>query len=136
MTQFDVLVFRSFGDIDWSKISFKKSMALLLFDSEPDLPALDSFVANLVGVGCDSFITWGPVADRMEDLVDYCLEVRGLLEVSTASFSDEDFDDVLSFIATAKVRSPDTCRCIMLIENMKATVEELSSRIYMYRSEL
>ncbi|PSJ56529.1 DUF7684 family protein [Kumtagia ephedrae] len=75
---------------------------LIVSRSTDEFPAMHSLIRRLLVSGCKYFLSWGEIANWVEDEVDAFVESdQRYLDVLTTSHQEEPADDVASFFVHA-----------------------------------
>lgn len=124
MTDTDLIFFQLDQSIDWSIYMTKWTACLIVLDNDISDQLLTSIVVGAADVGCTWFLTWGAMADSLEDRIDEILEngTDDWLRIATISLTKKTAEEVANFLFVAALPNRVDARCLVIGDR---TVDEL-----------
>lgn len=123
------LIFVHLGQsCDWSKCTFKTTACLLVIENDVSDALLTSIVVGAISVGCTFFLTWGPMANLLEERIDEILENGSdeWLKISTISLRKRPAEVVANFLFVAAFPNRTDVRYLVIgdrpVEELKEIV--------------
>ncbi len=124
MTDTDLIFFQLDQSIDWSIHMTKSTVCLIVLDNDISDQLLTSIVVGAMGIGCTWFLTWGAMADSLEDRIDEILENGSddWLRIATISLTKKTAEEAANFLFVAALPNRVDARYLVIGDR---TVEEL-----------